>query len=150
MSPVYSPHPKKNLRHRISGVRRNYVTWPVFFSIWRQMKEDHDVSSENDQMTLGGSYQWTAPFITVDTDWQLGLPAQRKGYIELLYVARELVAGHSWWSHSKPVCPVFSVFSRPRASLPLIWWNTIHGHWRVTWVINWAFCTTKEFRLTPI
>lgn len=68
----------------MSGVRRNYVTWLVFFSIQRQMKEDHDVSSEDDQMTLGGSYQWTAPFITVDIYWQLGLPARRKGYTKLL------------------------------------------------------------------
>lgn len=50
-----------SMGHRISGVRRNYVTWQVFFSIQRQMKEDHDVSSEDDQMTLGGSYQWRAP-----------------------------------------------------------------------------------------
>lgn len=71
MSPcIQSPtlQKKKRLGHRISGVRRNYVTWPVFFSIQRQMKEDHDVSSEDDQMTLGGAYRRTAPFITVDID----------------------------------------------------------------------------------
>lgn len=81
------------------------------------MKEDHDVSSEDDQMTLGGSYQWTVPFITVDIDWQLGSSARRKGYTELLYVARERVAGHSWWSNSALVCPVFSVFSTLRGHM---------------------------------
>lgn len=135
--PLYTvPTPsKKSLGHRIFGVRRNYVTWPVFFSIQRQMKEDHDVSSEDDQMTLGGSYRWTAPFITVDIDWQLGLPARRKGYTELLYVARERVAGHSRWSHSAPTCPVFSVFStlRGRMAAQLVehdtWTLTCHlGH----------------------
>lgn len=58
--------------HRISGVRRNYVTWLVFFSIHRQMKEDHDVIFD-DQMTLQGSYQQKAPFISVYTIWQSSL-----------------------------------------------------------------------------
>lgn len=57
------------------------------------------------------------PFILVDLDWQLGLPVQHKGYTELLYVARERVAGHSRWSHSAPTCPVFSVFSTLRGRM---------------------------------
>lgn len=43
------------------------------FPFGEQMKEDHDVSSEDDQMTLGGSYQR-----------RLGLPGRRKGYTKLL------------------------------------------------------------------
>lgn len=58
----------QSVGHRISGVRRNYVTWPVFFSIQRQMKEDHDVISVDDQMTLRGSYQQQAPFISAHID----------------------------------------------------------------------------------
>lgn len=44
------------------------MTWPVFFSIERQMKEDHDVISVDDQMTLRGSYQQQAPFIPAHLD----------------------------------------------------------------------------------
>lgn len=53
---------------RISGVRRNYVTWPVFFSIQKAMKEDHDVIYADDQMTLKGSYLQQAPIITAHID----------------------------------------------------------------------------------
>lgn len=44
------------------------MAWPVFFSIQRQMKEDHDVISEDDQVTLRGSYQLQASFISAHID----------------------------------------------------------------------------------
>lgn len=65
-------------------VRRNYVAWPVFFSIQRQMKEDHDVISEDDQVTLRGSYQLQASFISAHIDWQIMLPVQCIRYSNLL------------------------------------------------------------------
>lgn len=60
------------------------------------MKEDHDVISEDDQMTLTGSYRPLAPFMSAHIDWQIELPVQRKGYTKLLSVTLEHVT-HTLW-----------------------------------------------------
>lgn len=75
-----------SIGHIISGVRRNCVAWPVFFSIHRQMKEDHDVISKHDQVTFRGSYQRQAPFISAHIYRQIGLPVPCIGDTYLLKI----------------------------------------------------------------
>lgn len=88
------------------------MTWPVFFSIQRQMKEDHDVISVDDQMSLRGSYQRQAPFISAHIDSQIRLPVRHIGYTNLLSatqgrVTHTLCSSHSSTSDSvNMLCPV--------------------------------------------
>lgn len=44
------------------------MTWPVFVSFQKELKEDHDVMYADDQMTLKGSYPQQAPFISAHID----------------------------------------------------------------------------------
>ena len=81
------------------------MTWPVFFSILKEMKEDHDVINA-DQMTLRVSYQQQAPFISAHIDCHIGLPVKCIGYTNLLSATLDHVIHTLWWSHSSTLVSI--------------------------------------------